>query len=57
MDKLERVMKLVGNVITQSRRLEATAPVDDDFPQVKHEFDSAVLDYADYLKGARHGRR
>lgn len=27
-----------------------TPPVDDDFPEVKHSFDSAILDYADLLR-------
>lgn len=31
-------------VAVQRRRLDFTPPVDDDFPQVKHEFDSAVKD-------------
>lgn len=52
MTKLENIMQKVGNVITQARRLSMTPPVDDDFPEVKHAFDSAVLDYADLLRPA-----
>lgn len=41
-----RRIKLCGDVIEQSRRMSLCAPVDDDFPAVKHDFDSAVLAYA-----------
>ena len=43
-------MDACGEVIKQSRRMSMTAPVDDDFPEVKHDFDSAVLTYAALLR-------
>lgn len=47
------VMDLVRNVIKHSCRMEMTSVVDDDFPEVKHYFDSAVIAYADYLRGSK----
>ena len=49
----ERAVELVRKVIKEADRMSMTPPVDDDFPEVKHGFDSAVLDYADYLRGKR----
>src|SRR3990167_5301655 len=46
---LENVMQKVSNVIKQAHRISVTPPVDDDFPEVKHDFDAAVLDYASLL--------
>ena len=43
-------MEACGEVIKQSRRMSMTAPVDDDFPEVKHDFDNAVLTYAALLR-------
>lgn len=48
---LKEVMDLINNVHKQSMRLSATPVVDDDFPEVKFEFDRAVLAYAEHLRG------
>lgn len=40
-------LKLAGEVIKHARRLSLTPVVDDDFPEVKHYFDSAVCAYAE----------
>lgn len=52
-DEVARSAELFGRVAGAARALEATPVVDDDFPEVKHRFDSATIAYADFLRGRR----
>lgn len=42
LDLFHEEFTAAGEVAKQVRRLSMTPPVDDDFPQVKHEYDSSV---------------
>ena len=52
-DRIDRIVQQISNVCAAARRMSVTAPVDDEFPEVKHQFDGAVLTYAEGLRAAR----
>lgn len=46
-ERAMRIVDLCREVIKHARRMEVTAPIDDDFPRVKHDFDCACKQYTD----------
>lgn len=51
MKKLDAELAAIEAAAEQVRRLRCTPPVDDDFPEVKHAYDSSVRTLVDALRG------
>lgn len=50
MKKLDVELAAIEAAAVQVRRLRMTAPVEDDFPQVKFEYDQSVRSLVDALR-------